>query len=71
MQICYIRKDLQEEGLSCPFVNNEGYVEADNTYYKYKWLEAEDYAWLDDDEMYIKWHGEWREVYSIDFDFVN
>ncbi len=71
MQLCYIRPDLQEEGLNCPFVNNEGYVEADNTRYEYKWLEAEDYDWLEDDEMYIKWYGEWREVYSIDFDFDN
>jgi hypothetical protein len=71
MPLCHIRKDLQQNGLNCPFVNHEGFIEADNTHYEYKSLEAEDYDWLKDDEQYIKWHGEWREVYNIDFEFVN
>ena len=68
MPKCYIRKDLQEEGLACPFMNEDGFVEPDDTLYEYVSLDATKKT---DDELYILHEGRWKEVYNIDFDFIN
>lgn len=61
-KLCWVRPDLWAKKLSPPFDDDKGGFIHKRGPFEYKWAE-------DDSQMFIKFQGRWRPVYSIDFEF--
>lgn len=62
---CKLRKDLADDDLLVPIWLDTTWVyigSIKETIYEYKWV---------GEKFFIKYMGEWRDAYSIDFDFID
>jgi hypothetical protein len=62
--LAWLRLDIIDKGHAVP-IGNDG----EEIYYGGK--EPLEYRWVDDETFRVKFHGKWKEAYSIDFDFIN